>query len=368
MRNRCLRSLAMRTRLTRVAWMAATLTAVLAALAPAGASAFQKAVWGPLTHAGVNQFPLYRSLGVKIYETELDWNTVALYSPLHPTSPSDLAYVWPAMLGKEVAAAKRYGMRVLIQVGNAPAWANGGHRGMGWAPEDPLDYAEFIKAAAREYPSVHMWMIWGEPNRKDDFRPEAPAKYTQTKLTAAQKRAPHLYARLLNDAYGVLKGMNRRNVVIGGNTYTAGLIDPQQWLANLVLPNGRRPRMDMYGHNPFSYTVPVFGAAPSGYGEVQFSDLPRLESWTKTYLGHRLPLFLSEFCVPTAVDRTFNFYISPPAVAARWVKDALVTARHAGYIAALGWVNIHDDLPVNSCGLIQQNGKRKPDFYAFENN
>ncbi|MGH2836573.1 MAG: hypothetical protein ACRDKD_10190, partial [Solirubrobacteraceae bacterium] len=220
----------MRTRLTRVAWMAATLTAVLAALAPAGASAFQKAVWGPLTHAGVNQFPLYRSLGVKIYETELDWNTVALYSPLHPTSPSDLAYVWPAMLGKEVAAAKRYGMRVLIQVGNAPAWANGGHRGMGWAPEDPLDYAEFIKAAAREYPSVHMWMIWGEPNRKDDFRPEAPAKYTQTKLTAAQKRAPHLYARLLNDAYGVLKGMNRRNVVIGGNTYTAGLIDPQQWL------------------------------------------------------------------------------------------------------------------------------------------
>ena len=35
---------------------------------------------------------------------------------------------------------------------------------------------------------------------------------------------------------------------------------------------------------------------------------------------------------------------------------------------ALGWVNVHDELPVNSCGLIQQNGKRKPDFYAFENN
>ena len=88
----------------------------------------------------------------------------------------------------------------------------------------------------------------------------------------------------------------------------------------------------MYGHNPFSYTVPLFGAAPSGYGEVQFSDLPRLESWTKTYLGHSVPLFLSEFCVPTAADQTFNFYISPPSVAAKWVKDALVTARHAGYI------------------------------------
>jgi hypothetical protein len=358
----------MGTRLTRVACLAALLTAVLAALAPAGASAFQKAVWGPLTFNGVNQFPLYHSLGAKIYEAELNWNTVAAHKPLKPTSPSDPAYVWPAMLTKEMAAARRFGMSVLLQVGNAPAWANGGHRGVGWAPKDPLTYAQFIQAAARKYPSVHMWMIWGEPNRKDDFRPEVPAKYTQTKLTAAQKRAPHLYAQLLNDAYGVLKGQSSRNVVIGGNTYTAGLIDPRQWLANLVLPNGKRPRMNMYGHNPFSYTVPLFGAAPSGYGEVQFSDLPRLESWTKTYLGHSVPLFLSEFCVPTAVDQTFNFYVAPPSVAAKWVKDALVTARHAGYISALGWVNVHDDLPVNSCGLIQRNGQRKPDFDAFANN
>ena len=187
-------------------------------------------------------------------------------------------------------------------------------------------------------------------------------------MTAAQKQAPHLYAQMLDASYGVLKQLNHANIVIGGDTYTAGLIDPQLWLANLKLPDGRPPRMSMYGHNPFSYTLPQFGAKPSGYGEVQFSDLPRLETWTKTYLGHHVPLFLSEFCVPTAVDRTFNFYISPPSVAAKWVKDALVTARHSGYIYALGWVNVHDELPINSCGLVQQNGERKPDFYAFENN
>lgn len=348
--------------------MAAVLTALLAALAPAGASAFQKAVWGPASYRGVNQFPLYHSLGVHIYQTELDWNTVARRKPKDPTSPGDPAYVWPAQLTTEIHEAQRYGMRVLIQVGNAPAWANGGHAGPGWAPKSPVTYAQFVEAASREYPSVHMWMIWGEPNRKDDFRPEVPASYTQTRLTSAQKRAPHLYAQLLDAAYGVLKRGNRRNIVIGGDTYTAGLLDPQQWMANLVLPSGARPRMDMYGHNPFSYTVPLFGAKPSSYGEVQFSDLPRLEAWTKTYFGHRLPLFLSEFCVPTAVDQTFNFYISPPSVAAKWVKDALVTARHSGYVDALGWVNVHDQLPVNSCGLIQQDGKRKPDFYAFENN
>lgn len=348
--------------------MATVLTALLAALAPAGASAFQKAVWGPPTYRGINQFPLYRSLGVHIYQTELDWNTVARHKPKDPTSPSDPAYVWPAELAKEIAQAHRYGMRVLIQVGNAPAWANGGHAGLGWAPKSPVAFAQFVQAASRKYPTVHMWMIWGEPNRKGDFRPEVPASYTQTRLTAAQKRAPHLYAQLLDAAYGVLKRGSRSNIVIGGDTYTAGLLDPQQWMANLVLPNGRRPRMDMYGHNPFSYTVPLFGAKPSGYGEVQFSDLPRLEAWTKTYFGRHLPLFLSEFCVPTAVDQTFNFYISPPSVAAKWVKDALVTARHSGYIDALGWVDVHDQLPVNSCGLIQQDGKRKPDFYAFADN
>ncbi len=340
----------------------------LAALAPAGASAFHKAMWGPITYRGVNQFPLYKSLGISVYETSLDWNTVAVRRPKRATDQKDPAYHWPPLLKKEIIEAKRYGIRVLIQVGNAPAWANGGHQGYGWAPKDPQDYAQFVKAAAREYPTVHMWMVWGEPNRKGDFRPETPAPYTATKLTAAQKQAPHLYAEMLDGAYGVLKQLNSGNVVIGGDTYTAGLLDPQQWLANLRLPDGRPPRMSMYGHNPFSYTVPLFGAKPSGYGEIQFSDLPRLESWTKKYLGHHVPLFLSEFCVPTAVDRTFNFYISPPSVAAKWVKDALVTARRSGYIYALGWVNVHDQLPTNSCGLIQQNGKRKPDFYAFEQN
>jgi hypothetical protein len=358
----------MRKRLTRVAGTAAVLLGVLAALAPAGASAFLKAVWGPGSFHGVNQFPLYRSLGVRVYETSLDWNAVALRRPKQPTNPRDPAYVWPAALSKAIMQARRFGMRVLLEVGNAPAWANGGHGGEGWAPKSPLAYAQFVDAAAREYPQVHLWMIWGEPNRKGDFRPEVPAKFTQTALTPAQKRAPHLYAQMLDDAYGVLKARSRGNVVIGGDTYTAGLLDPQQWLANLVLPDGRRPRMDMYGHNPFSYTIPLFSSTASGYGEVQFADLPRLESWTKTYLGRSLPLFLSEFCIPTAADQTFNFYISPPSVAATWVKDALVTARHAGYIYSLGWVNVHDQLPVNSCGLISQNGKPKPDFFAFKNN
>ena len=40
----------------------------ITALTPAPASAFSKAIWGEVYRGGVNQFPLYRTLGVGIDE------------------------------------------------------------------------------------------------------------------------------------------------------------------------------------------------------------------------------------------------------------------------------------------------------------
>jgi hypothetical protein len=44
---------------------------------PGSAEAFSKAIWGPVYRHGVNQFPLYRQLGVSIYQAELRWSEVA---------------------------------------------------------------------------------------------------------------------------------------------------------------------------------------------------------------------------------------------------------------------------------------------------
>jgi hypothetical protein len=64
---------------------AITLAVVLVAAAtPNSASAFSKAIWGPVYHDGVNQFPLYHQLGVSIYEADLSWNLVAPRRPRHP--------------------------------------------------------------------------------------------------------------------------------------------------------------------------------------------------------------------------------------------------------------------------------------------
>jgi hypothetical protein len=333
------------------------------AIAPAGAGAFSKAIWGQVYRNGVNQFPLYHELGVKIFQIALQWNEAAPTRPVNATNPTDPAYRWPVEIDQAIAQARRFHMRVLIQLIGAPAWANGGHSDPSWAPRSPADFAAFATAAARRYPSVQLWMVWGEPDKSGNFEPLTSALPGQP-LDAAQRVAPHLYARLLDAAYGALKRVSRHNLVIGGCTFATGAIDTLHWIENLRLPNGRRPRMDMYAHNPFSNKAPSFSIGNSPFDEVQFSDLPELAGWIDRYLHKGMPIFLSEWTVPTADDQEFNFWVDPP-VAAIWVSKALRLARHWKRIYALGWVNVYDDPPRSYGGLLTANGVRKRDFQAF---
>lgn len=338
-------------------------TFVIGTLVPAASNAFSKAVWGPVYRAGVNQFPLYHRLGASIYEIALRWDLAAPTRPRHPTDPADPAYRWPSEIDQAVAQAGRFHMRLLIQIIDAPPWANGGHRDPSWAPRRPGAFAAFAAAAARRYRSVHLWMIWGEPTKPGNFKPLAAAR-PGARLNRAQRRAPHLYAALLDAAYGALKRQSTGNLVIGGSTYTTGALDTQQWIQNLRLPNGRPPRMDMYAHNPFSSRPPSFGASPSPFGEVQFSDLPELSRWIDRYLHPGLRIFLSEWTIPTHPDEQFNFWVRPD-VAARWITKALRLARHWHRIYALGWINVYDDPPLSYGGLLTSAGVPKPGFKAF---
>ena len=143
-------------------WAAILLT-VIASPTAARAEGL-KAIWGPSHHDGVSLFPTYHDLGVRIYEEKLPWATIATRRPSNPRNPNDPAYAWPAEVTAAVAEAKRYHIKVALQIIGAPAWANGGKH-WNWAPTTPQDYANFAIATARRYPSVHLWMVWGEPSR-----------------------------------------------------------------------------------------------------------------------------------------------------------------------------------------------------------
>lgn len=338
------------------------LAVLLLAISPSAASAFSKAIWGQVYRNGVNQFPIYKQLGVSIYEASLNWSDVAPTRPADPTNPRDPAYHWPTDVKQAIQQAARFHMRVLLQLDFTPSWANGG-RAENWVPNNVKDFANFATAASREFPSVHFWMIWGEPTRAGVFSPLYPAK-PNTQLNTRQKIAPHNYARLLDAAYGALKRVSRKNTVIGGATYTTGAIDTEQWIDNLKLPNGRAPRMDMYSQNPFTFSPPSLSGRASPDGSVQFQDLPRLARWVDQHLRRGMPLFFSEWTIPTCPDQEFNAYVDPP-VAARWVRDGLRLLRHWKRAYGLGWIHVYDEPPESCGGLFTASGKKKLLFNAF---
>ena len=327
----------------------------------------KKAIWGPALEGGVSQFPLYRELGAGIYQAALRWDDIAPRRPANPRNPRDRVYAWPSDVDYAVSEARRYGMKVSLMIWGAPGWSNG-NRPRNYSPRRPRDFADFAVAAARRYRAVNLWQIWGEPSRAPNWRPLTRARPGR-RLTRRQASAPRRYARMLDAAYAGLKGVRRANRVIGGMTFTTGDIFTRQWIENMRLPNGKPPRMDMYGHNPFSFRMPDLRQKPQRPGWVDMSDLDGLmvlvDRNLKRSRGQRIPLYLSEFTIPTGPDTEFAFSVSPDTQAS-WIRSALRIVRRSRRIYTLGWVHIKDIPGHSSGGLLYSSGERKPGFYAFQ--
>ena len=353
------------------------LAAACAAAAPARAAAavtLKKSMWGPASVAGASQFPVYADLGVGLWQQNLSWRATAPRRPADPSDPADPAYAWPAGLDAAIADAARHGIEVSLLVMRTPAWANGGRSGR-WAPDRPRDFARFLAAASRRYPAVRHWMIWGEPTKAANFQPLRDDR--GRRLRGRGLRGPHIYARMLDAAYVALKGVSPRNLVIGGNTFTVGTVTPRRFIQALRLPSGRPPRMDLWGHNPFSLRRPVLAQPPLGRGFADFGDLDTLARWLDRNMrgarpgGRRLRLFLSEMSIPTDHRNfEFNFWVTR-AVQARWITDALQATRAWRRIYTFGYLGLYDDplladgLQVER-GLIARDGARKPAYDAFK--
>ena len=340
---------------------AVALFAIAASLAIAApADAGLKAIWGPnALPDGSSAFPVYQRLGVDVLERQLVWRAVATRRPAQPRDPDDPAYIWPADLDAAVAEAGRHGMRVALMVRGTPAWANGGGT-EARVPADVRDYADFVVAAARRYPAVRHWMVWGEPTRLGVFQPMSPGS----------RSGPRAYARLLDRAYGALKAERRSNVVIGGMTWTVGVQRPTRFLRWMRLPDGRPPRLDWYGHNPFSVRFPSLRKRPYEPGLRDLSDVDTLHREVRrAYRGRGLRprLWLSEFTVTSdRASRGFSFFVSRRAQA-RWVTAAYRIAREP-FVAGMGWYSLLDEADaVNgiTSGLLDAEGRPKPAFDAF---
>jgi hypothetical protein len=341
---------------------------------PAAAQAkFLKSIWGPdeLPVGDANcpdqtepcsPFPLYKELGVNVVQFQIHWNEVAPTKPANPRDPEDPAYNWH-FVDKFVNQDAEYpGIKLSAMVMLSPGWANGGRPPI-WAPKHAQDFANFMFAASKRYPQIHRWMVWGEPSRKENFRP----------LRSNSKRGARVYAQILDRSYVALKRASRKNIVIGGNTLNGGTVKPPHWIDWMKLPNGRPPRMDEWGDNPFDARFPHLADEPIGRFRG-FNDIDTLHREIKqTYkAGHRkVPkLWLSEWTIVS--DRPLQlfsgFFVTRKGQAQR-LRAAFGIARRTPFVAGLGWFTLLDETADEGgagWGLLDSSGVPKPSFYAYK--
>ena len=335
------------------------LTMLLMSLTGASARAAEKAFWGPTTLPdGSSAFGLYEQLGIDTLQFTVDWAQVAATRPAAPADPADAAYRWPSEISEATVEAARRGIGVSLLVTGAPAWANGGRAAI-WRPDRAQDFGDFLTAATRRYPTVRRWMIWGEPNRDDRFQPNA----------RNSRVGPRAYATLLDAAYAALKRASRRNVVIGANTWTNGTVRPADFLRWMRLPNGRLPRLDWLGHNPFPFRFPNLAKQPLAGGYRDISDIDTISRDVRRIYRRQVPLWLSEYTIQSDHGSAlFATYVSR-AMQARYISAAFRVADELGSaVAGLGWLTLLDEPPASdsaNTGLMTYDLQRKPAFAAM---
>jgi hypothetical protein len=378
-------------RLSVLCGLGATVLLVILASAPA-AGAAEKSIWGPTTFpvgdancptgpSACSAFPMYKQLGVQTFQVQIPWDTVALTRPANPRDPNDPAYKWPAFADYAVGQAAQYGISVAVLVQGTPSWANGGQP-RAWVPTNPQDYADFMYAISKRYPSIHRWMIWGEPNYGANFQPMPPNS----------RVGPRTYAKLLDRAYVALKQASRANVVIGGMTVNGGgavsAPDFIKWLRVGKGKKARPPRMDLWGHNPFDGRFPNIKKKPIGkfrglndvdtlYREIQRAYGVRDKKKGKGKKARaskrkvKVPsLWLSEWTVLSeASPNLFGGFHVTPAQQASYITAAYRMVRKLKYVKALGWYRLDDERDNGhvgaAWGLLTSDGARKPSFDAY---
>ena len=175
-----------------------------------------------------------KTLGVRVVRFSVRWDQVARTKPTTPTDPSDTAYDW-STADPVLDALRSAGIDVVVQLVGTPSWANGRHAS-NYAPTSPTTFGDFASAAAQQYPWVHRWLIWNEPNQARWLRPTSASIYT---------------TRLLNPAYAAIHAQIPGAQVAGGGTAPRGAtggVSPTAWLLAM---HAAHAKLDAYAHNPY---------------------------------------------------------------------------------------------------------------------
>jgi hypothetical protein len=129
-----------------------------------------------------------------------DWVRLwALWQDMEPGPGQYNEHLISAMNGR-IAALKARGVKVLVVVHRAPAWASGGRGGIA-PPSNPATFGAFMGQIAQRVPGADAWELWNEPDSGEFWAGGAD---------------PAAYAALLRAAYPAIKAVQPGDVVVSG--------------------------------------------------------------------------------------------------------------------------------------------------------
>ena len=347
--------------------------------------------------------------GASLVKLSIAWSGIAPRVPppgFDPADPADPAYDW-ATLDAGVRAAAARGLRPLLTISRAPAWAEGPGRPSlaappgvfappagTWLPQ-PAELRAFARALAARYsghfvdpsrpaggvlPRVRYFEIWSEENLALDLNP----LWEGSKPVAATH-----YRAMLNAAYaGIHRAQPNARVLVGGlapygDTRPGGFRIPPVafWRALLCLRGSRlRPvrcphpaHFDIAAHNPIDVWGPARGAVQPL--DVSTPDIGRLTRIVRRAVraGRALPARPKPFWAPEIWwdSKPPDPHGVPLRRQARYLAQSLFVLWRQG-VSAVVWWYLRDQAPgaagfaaTQQSGLYFRDGRAKPALRAF---
>jgi hypothetical protein len=327
----------------------ALLAAAPAAAAPTAQFGIQDDAWlmfGPGTLS--ERLTTLNGLGTRLVRFTVRWDQVAPSRPATPRDPADPAYEW-GQFDTVLRALHARGITALVTLYGSPGWANGGHPA-NWLPT--AGFADFAYAASKQFPWVHMWTIWNEPNGRTFSIPVSPGKYVR---------------QVLNPGYASLHQASSANVVAGGVTSprrTATGMSPLDFMVGMKLA---RAHLDAYAQNPYpvSRGETPFRSTCVNCTVMTMANLPAIRADVTRIFGASKQLWLTEYGNQTnPPDRLLGVSY---ALQARYIGEAALRVWQQAGATLLIQFLVRDEPNVGGwqSGLFSAGGSAKPSYHAF---
>jgi len=347
--------------------------------------------------------------GAGIVRLCVEWPAIAPSKPADPTNPGSVTYDFSSVDGA-ITDAAAHGLKVLLSINHAPAWAEGPGRPSSAAPgtwqPNVADLADFAQAVATRYsgsfmglPAAQAIEVWDEPNSGDWLTPQ----FTGKTFTGAAH-----YRDMLNAAYKSIKSVNPKvDVVVGGtDPYGDNPGGPypasgarsrpvQFWQQVLCVKptktkkkKGKKPaptkyvrtagcngtvNFDVFAHHPIDNT----GGGPLKSGPNRYDastpDLGRVVSVLRgaekagTVARTKHPVWVTEFWWDSKPPNKVG---APLATQARWIQQSMYLFWKAGASVAINFqIDDAPDRPTVHAGFQSgvyfEDGRPKPSLTAF---